>query len=119
MSEKGTITMLPKELFLSSIEKIRQQESRVEEFNKALGKMCSGFPGFDNDNLFLIALRDLLKHDMQDEYDYIDWWLYEAPDAGYTIWRDEDGKEVSVDLTRPEALYDFLVQNATDVRIGE
>lgn len=111
--------MLTKELFLSSIEKIRQQEARVEEFNKALGKMCSGFPGFDSDNLFLIALRDLLKHDMQDEYDYIDWWLYEAPDAGYTVWWDEDGEEVSVDLTEPEALYDFLVQNAADAGRGE
>lgn len=116
MSEKGTMTILPKELFLSSIEKIRQQEARVEEFNKALEKMCSGFPCFDRDNLFLIALRDLLKHDMQDQYDYIDWWLYEAPDAGYTVWWDEDGEEVKVDLTDPAALYDFLVQNTNDAK---
>lgn len=53
--------MLPKALFLSTIEKIRQQEARIDEFDKALSKMCDGFPAFDKDNLYLLALRDLLK----------------------------------------------------------
>ena len=30
--------MLPKALFLSTIEKIRQQEARIDEFDKALSK---------------------------------------------------------------------------------
>lgn len=51
---------------------------------------------------------------MQDEYDYIDWWLYEAPDAGYTVWWEEDGKEVSADLTEADALYDYLAQHAAE-----
>lgn len=104
--------MLPRELFLSTIEKIRQQEARIDEFDKALSKMCDGFPVFDKDNLYLIALRDLLKYTMQDQYDNIDWWLYEAPDAGYTVSWEEDGKEVSVDLTEAGALYDYLVEEA-------
>lgn len=54
--------MLPKALFLSTIEKIRQQEARIDEFDKALSKMCDGFPAFDKDNLYLLALRDLLKY---------------------------------------------------------
>lgn len=58
--------MLPKALFLSTIEKIRQQEARIDEFDKALSKMCDGFPAFDKDNLYLLALRDLLKYTMQD-----------------------------------------------------
>ena len=77
--------MLPKALFLSTIEKIRQQEARIDEFDKALSKMCDGFPAFDKDNLYLLALRDLLKYTMQDQYDNIGWGLYEAPDAGYTV----------------------------------
>lgn len=60
--------MLPKALFLSTIEKIRQQEARIDEFDKALSKMCDGFPAFDKDNLYLLALRDLLKYTMQDQY---------------------------------------------------
>ena len=97
--------MLPKALFLSTIEKIRQQEARIDEFDKALSKMCDGFPAFDKDNLYLLALRDLLKYTMQDQYDNIGWWLYEAPDAGYTVSWEEAGKEVSVDLTEAGASY--------------
>ena len=112
--------MLLKELFLSTLEKIKEQEKRIDEFNTALSKICDGFPVFDSENQYLIALRDLLKYTMQDQYDYIGWWLYEAPDAGYTIWwDDEDGKEVSVDLTEPSALYDYLVEWAAQEETQE
>ena len=112
--------MLPKALFLSTIEKIRQQEARIDEFDKALSKMCDGFPAFDKDNLYLLALRDLLKYTMQDQYDNIGWWLYEAPDAGYTVSWEEAGKEVSVDLTEAGALEvkksgcEFLIYKQND-----
>ena len=105
MNKKGVLPVLPKALFLSTIEKIRQQEARIDEFDKALSKMCDGFPAFDKDNLYLLELRDLLKYTMQDQYDNIGWWLYEAPDAGYTVSWEEAGKEVSVDLTEAGALY--------------
>ena len=68
--------MLPKELFLSTLEKIQKQEARIDEFNTALSKICDGFPVFDSENQYLIALRELLKYTMQDQYDYIGWWLY-------------------------------------------
>ena len=98
--------MLPKELFLSTIEKIQKQEARI--------------PVFDSENQYLIALRELLKYTMRDQYDYIGWWLYEAPDAGYTIWwDDEDGKEIRVDLTEPGALYDYLVEYAALEEVQE
>lgn len=106
--------MLPKELFLSTIEKIRQQEARIDEFNKALNKMCDGFPVFDKDNLYLLALRDLLKYTMDDQYDNIGWWLYEAPETDYTISWEENGEEVSVNLTEASALYDYLVKSAKE-----
>ena len=98
--------MLPKALFLSTIEKIRQQEARIDEFDKALSKMCDGFPAFDKDNLYLLALRDLLKYTMQDQYDNIGW--------------EEAGKEVSVDLTEAGALEvkksgcEFLIYKQND-----
>ena len=46
MNKKGVLPVLPKALFLSTIEKIRQQEARIDEFDKALSKMCDGFPAF-------------------------------------------------------------------------
>ena len=40
-----------------------------------------------------------------DQYDFIDWWLYEgAPD--YKIWNEDES--IEWDLTEPEALYDFI-----------
>ena len=101
--------MLPKELFLSTIENIQKQEARIDEFNTALSKICDGFPVFDSENQYLIALRELLKYTMQDQYDYIGWWLYEAP----------DGKEIRVDLTEPGALYDYLVEYAAPEGVQE
>jgi len=71
-------------------------------------------------NLYLLELRDLLKYTMQDQYDNIGWWLYEAPDAGYTVSWEEAGKEVSVDLTEAGALYvkksgcEFLIYKQND-----
>lgn len=99
---------------MCSIEKIRQQEARIDEFNKALNKMCDGFPVFDKDNLYLLALRDLLKYTMDDQYDNIGWWLYEAPETDYTISWEENGEEVSVNLTEASALYDYLVKSAKE-----
>lgn len=85
-----------------------------------ISKICDGFPVFDSENQYLIALRELLKYTMQDQYDYIGWWLYEAPDAGYTVWwDDEDGKEIRVDLTEPGALYDYLVEYAAPEGVQE
>lgn len=44
---------------------------------------------------------------------------YEAPDAGYTVWwDDEDGKD-RVDLTEPGALYDYLVEYAAPEGVQE
>lgn len=44
-------------------------------------------------------------YDDNDQYDYIDWWLYEAaPD--YKVWSEDDSKEW--DLKEPEALCDFI-----------
>lgn len=53
--------MLPKELFLSTLEKIQKQKARIDEFNTALSKICDGVPVFDSENQYLIALRELLK----------------------------------------------------------
>ena len=71
MNKKGVLPVLPKALFLSTIEKIRQQEARIDEFDKALSKMCDGFPAFDKDNLYLLALRDLLKYTMPVSYTHL------------------------------------------------
>lgn len=48
----------------------------------------------------------VLKEAINDKYDYIDWWLYEAtPD--YKVWSNDEKKEWTLDT--PEALYDFII----------
>ena len=111
-STSRVMTMIPKELFLSTIEKILRQRERINEFEIALKELCDGHPVFDRENLYLEALLDLLKYSMKDTNDNIDWWLYEAPTSGYTVWWKENGEEVSADLSTPAALYDYLVEGA-------
>lgn len=107
------------------VPQLRQSEVLLSLWGEAsayicVSKICDGFPVFDSENQYLIALRELLKYTMQDQYDYIGWWLYEAPDAGYTVWwDDEDGKEIRVDLTEPGALYDYLVEYAAPEGVQE
>ena len=45
------------------------------------------------------------KESVHDEYDYIEWWLYETTD--YKVWTEDGTKEW--DLKEPEALYDYIV----------
>ena len=62
-------------------------------------------------NAFAKDLLEVLKEAMNDEYDYISWWLYEGTD--HIVSWEENGKKVSVDLTEINALYGFLVENAS------
>jgi hypothetical protein len=111
--------MLPREQFVRAIDNIRAQEKRVSEFNEALNKICDGFPVYDVNNRYLAGLLDILKYTMDDKYDYISWWLYEAPNAGYTIYWTENGKEVSCDLEDINVFYDYLVSEAENRQGGK
>lgn len=69
----------------------------------------------------LIAINDNIDTITRDESsEFIGWWLYEAPDAGYTVSWEEAGKEVSVDLTEAGALEvkksgcEFLIYKQND-----
>ena len=64
---------------------IRDQESIDEQFSKALNLVGNGHFVFGTENKYLLALRDVLKEAVNDQYDYIDWWLYEAADD-FEIW---------------------------------
>ena len=47
----------------------------------------------------------LSKEAVNDQYDYISWWLYDAaPD--YEVWTDDEKTKWC--LKEPEALYDFI-----------
>lgn len=72
--------MLSREGFCKALRMIRDQESIDEQFSKALNLVGNGHFVFGTENKYLLALRDVLKEAVNDQYDYIDWWLYEAAD---------------------------------------
>ena len=83
--------MLSKETFCEALRKIQAQKDRDEQFSKALTLMGDG--------------HFVFKEAVNDQYDYISWWLYDAaPD--YEVWTDDEKTKWC--LTEPEALYDFI-----------
>lgn len=57
----------------------------------------------------------VLKEAVNDQYDYIDWWLYEATDD-YTVW--EADCTMKYCLKEPEALYDFITGTLKPVPVS-
>ncbi len=99
--------LLIKTTFCQALRMIREQDAINEEVAVALGKVSDGCCTFGCDNKWLDALLMVLKEAVNDQYNYIEWWLYEATDD-FKVWEnDEGGREWC--LKEPEALYDYIV----------
>ena len=107
--------MLSREGFCKALRMIRDQESIDEQFSKALNLVGNGHFVFGTENKYLLALRDVLKEAVNDQYDYIDWWLYEAADD-FEIW--EADCTMKYCLKEPEALYDFITGTLKPVPVS-
>lgn len=84
---------------------IQEQEQINEQFSKALDLVGNGHFVFGTENRYLEALLLVLKEVLNDQYDYIDWWLYDTSD--YMIWSGDEKQEWC--LKEPGALYDFII----------
>lgn len=103
----GENIMISKELFCKTIADIQKQDRKISEVDHALGKICDSAVVFDADNLYLAALLRILKEQLDDKADTIEWWLYE--DVRKCIWFDlEDGRRMRYDMPTAESLYDYL-----------
>ena len=107
--------MLSKEGFCKALQLIKEQEFIDEQFSKALNLVGDGHFVFGAENKYLLALRDVLKEAVNDQYDYIDWWLYEATDD-YTVW--EADCTMRYCLKEPEALYDYITGTLKPVPVS-
>ena len=104
--------LLGKDTFCTALRMVKEQEAINEEVATALCKVSDGLGTFGCDNKWFDALMMFLKETVNDQYDYIEWWLYEATED-YKVWEDkESGKEWC--LKEPEALYDFIVTECQD-----
>ena len=105
MSNKPLIS---KEVFCQALELIQQQDEINHKFSEALQELGDGFFLFGVQNKYLDAVLLVLREAMDDRYEYISWWLYEAKQSGeYIISAPNENK--SWDLKEPEALYDYIV----------
>ena len=89
--------MISKELFCKTIADIQEQDRKISEFDHALGKICDSAVVFDADNLYLAALLRILKEELDDKADTIEWWLYE-----------DVRKCMRYDMPTAESLYNYL-----------
>lgn len=106
--------MISKEQFIATMKKIQNQDTRTHKFSAALNEMGDGHFVFDSKNEYLTALLQLLKADLHDNGEWIEWWLYESNISHVVTWIENDEPR-SADLTESGALYDFLVNNAAAI----
>ncbi len=105
MANKAGIS---KETFDAAIRMIQEQGEINDEVATALHKVMDGHFVFGSENKWLEALFMVMKEAMNDQYDYIGWWLYEASED-YMVWENgEGGREWC--LKEPEALYDYILE---------
>ena len=95
--------MLTKETFIQAITAIRKHEELMDRLDAICREFGDFRPCLDFGNLHLQALLAVLKEAMNDQDDYISWWLYDGGDR-IVSW-EENGQTVSVDLTDVNALY--------------
>ena len=100
------MSKLSKESFCKALALIKEQEEINDQFSKALNQVGNGHFVFGTGNRYLEALLLVLKEAVNDKYDYIGWWLYEAAED-YTVWSGDEKQGWC--LKEPEALYDFII----------
>ena len=100
--------MVTKNTFCKVLDLIREQDQINSKVEEALQLVGNGHYVFGTENRYYRALLLVLKELLHDRFDYIEWWLYDAGD--YTV-ENADGSR-RWDLTKPEALYDYLVETA-------
>ena len=106
--------MIKKETFVQAIRAIQLQEEETDQLNAIYRKMTGGMGYLSFNGVVHEALLQTLADAMDDQFQYIEWWLYEAPKDSKSVFWEEDGKVVSIDLAEPDALYDYLVQSVRE-----
>lgn len=118
---------ITKEEFMKIMSDYRTQVSKIEEFNNALDKMCSGYVVFDSENKFLDALvLTLSKLFYQTPNDYsntIEWYLFEYSSKDNEHPMFHNGYELNINTD--ELFYELLCAefeqkaNGDDTKIME
>jgi len=110
--------MLSRKTFVDAINNIKKHESIMDRLHDIVREMGDFPPNLDFENLKHESLMSVLKESMNDKYDYISWWLYEATDD-FTVSWEEDGRHEERNLETVDALYDFLVEQTRNTHFED
>ena len=99
------MSTISKDTFCKALALIKEQDQINDEFSDALQKVGNGHYVFGTENKYLDALFMVLKEAVNDQYDYISWWLYDTSD--YIVELRDGSKKW--DLREPGALYDYII----------
>ena len=111
--------MISKEKFVEIINRLQQVNDFVDETNKKARELNDAIiSDFFNASSLSISHETIvvkLLENMFNDKDYLSWWLYDLDygrkfKPGY-LQEERDGKIVNIDLSTPEKLYDYLLQN--------
>jgi hypothetical protein len=100
---------LSKESFCKALALIKEQDHINDRVSEALELVCGNRVVYGTSSKYFEALLLVMKEALPDKYGYIDWWLYEAPSAGYHVELADGSK--TWELKDPESLYDFIVND--------
>lgn len=108
--------MISKKQFVKIINRLKDTDDFVKETNNRARKLQDSIESAETNAMGLAISHESivveLLEDMFNDSDYISWWLYDLEygrDYKDGCIQDADGK--IIDLSTPEKLYDFLVEN--------
>lgn len=103
---------MEKNVFVKVINQMEELHREEEEFNDTLRKIDRDFGGGYIHSKSLSLLSGLLKELLSDEYDYIEFYMWEL-DFGKAykdgVLTEDDGTPIP--LRTPEELYDLITNN--------
>ena len=101
---------ITKEEFLKILNDYRSQKERVEKMNQALDEMCDGYIVFDSNNKYLesllFVLSKLFYQTPNDEFNTIDWYLFDCTNEDNDHTMHYNGRELNINTD--ELLYELL-----------
>ena len=101
---------ITKEEFLKILNDYRSQKERVEKMNQALDEMCDGYIVFDSNNKYLesllFVLSKLFYQTPNDEFNTIDWYLFDCTNDTNEHTMYYNGYEININTD--ELCYDLL-----------
>ena len=108
--------MVSKDCFCRALRMIKAQQDIDEQFGNALNLVGDGHFAYGAGNKYLAALLDVLKEAVGDQYDYNDWWLYEAAED-HMVWEEDGSKKYC--LKEPEDLYYYITRVTSKIPADE